>query len=96
MQQIDDPEGIATARQLSSREILDLPPTMSLATLALCLGKSEPTIRKAHRTGQLAASGIRVTKLGGTHVVITASVLDYLGLSDGHGQRPTPAVAGPR
>jgi hypothetical protein len=69
-----------TARQISRREVLSQPPTMSLGTLALCLGKGEPTIRKAHRKGELAAVGIKVNKLGSTHVVVTASVWDYLGL----------------
>jgi hypothetical protein len=72
-----------SARQLSRREILGLPPTMSLATLAMCMGKSEPTIRKAHRSGELAAAGIRANKIGSTYVVITASVWDCLGLSPG-------------
>ena len=72
-----------TARQISRREVLALPPTMSLGTLALCLGKSEPTVRKAHHDGELAALGIKVNKLGSTYVVITASVWDYLGLPVG-------------
>ena len=72
-----------SARQLSRREVLAQPPTMSLATLAQCMGKSEPTIRKAHRSGELATLGIRVNKLGSTYVVVTESVWTYLGLSPG-------------
>jgi hypothetical protein len=57
---------------------------MTLATLAKCLGKSEPTIRKAHREGELAALGIKVNRLGCNYVVVTASVLEYLGLTRMH------------
>jgi hypothetical protein len=82
-----------TARQISRREVLAQPPTMSLGTLALCLGKSEPTVRKAHRNGELAALGIKVNKLGSTYVVITASVWDYLGLPAGANASVRPLQA---
>jgi hypothetical protein len=71
-----------TARQLSRREILGQPPTMSLATLARCLGKSEPTVRAANKNGELAALGIRVNRLGAQYVVVTATVWAYLGMGD--------------
>jgi hypothetical protein len=72
-----------SARQLSRREILGLPPTMSLATLAGCLGVSEPTVRALNRNGELAALGIRVNRLGAQYRVVTATVLAYLGMADG-------------
>jgi hypothetical protein len=83
-----------TARQMSTQEILSQPPTMTLATLARCMGKSEPTIRKAHRNGELAALGIKVNKLGCNYVVVTASVWAYLGLTPASSARMDRAVAG--
>jgi hypothetical protein len=71
------------ARQLSGKEVLTLPPTISLATLAQCLGVSEPTIRASHRSGELATLGIRVNRLGTQYRVVTATVLAYLGMADG-------------
>jgi hypothetical protein len=68
---------------MSRREILGQPPTMSLATLARCLGKSEPTVRAANKNGELAALGIRVNRLGAQYVVVTATVWAYLGMADG-------------
>lgn len=78
-----------TARPMTRQELLALPPTMSMDTLARCLGKSGPVIRTARRNGELAALGIKVNKLGGTYVVVTATVLDYLGVQP-------PAVRQPR
>ena len=75
-------------RQLSGKEILTLPPTISLATLARCLGVSEPTIRASHRSGELAALGIRVNRLGAQYRVVTATVWAYLGM--GGDQPPVP------
>jgi len=78
-----------TARQLSGKEILSLPPMISLATLAQCLGVSEPTIRASHRSGELAALGIRVNRLGAQYRVVTATLLAHLGMADG----PSPVTA---
>ncbi len=75
------------ARQLRDKEILTLPPTINLATLAQCLGVSEPTIRASHRNGELAALGIRVNRLGAQYRVVTATVRAYLGID---GDRPVP------
>lgn len=69
-----------TARQLSHAEILNLPPAISLADLAACLGVSEPVVRVMNRTGQLEALGIIVNRWGAQHRVVTASVWKYLGL----------------
>jgi hypothetical protein len=79
-----------TARQLSRREVLGLPPTIGLGTLAMCLGVSEPTVRALNRNGELAALGIKVNRLGAQYRVVTASVLRYLGLSDGPGSNMRP------
>jgi hypothetical protein len=79
------------ARQLSSKEILSLPPTISLATLAQCLGVSEPTMRACHRSGELERLGIRVNRLGLQWRVVTSTVLDYLGLG---GRDTAPASGG--
>jgi hypothetical protein len=83
-----------SAHRLSSREILSLPATMNLATLARCLGKSEPVVRKAHREGELAALGIKVNRLGSNYVVVTASVWNYLGLTPASSARMDHAAAG--
>lgn len=86
-----------TARQLSRAEILALPPVISLETLAECLGVSDPVIRRLNASGELAALGIRVNRLGAQHRVITSSVLGYLGLADGASTVPArPEDAGPR
>jgi len=82
------------AARLISREVLSQPPTMTLATLARCLGKSEPTIRKAHRNGELAALGIKVNRLGSTNVVVTTTVWAYLGLTPASSARMDRTVAG--
>jgi hypothetical protein len=50
---------------------------------------SEPTIRASHRSGELAALGIRVNRLGAQYRVVTATVLTYLGMDDG--ARPVTA-----
>ena len=72
---------MTAARQLSRAEILALPPACTLADLAGCLGLSEPVVRDLNRGGELAALGIKVSKLGAQHRVITSSVWDYLGIS---------------
>ena len=74
---------MTAARQLSRAEILALPPACTLADLAGCLGLSEPVVRGLNASGELAALGIRVNKLGAQHRVITSSVLGYLGLANG-------------
>jgi hypothetical protein len=83
---------------LSRGEILSLPPTMNLPTLGRCLdGLSEPVVRELHRSGRLAELGIKVEKLGARYVVITASVLAFLGLdgaADGaNSEYPRPGLA---
>jgi hypothetical protein len=94
-----------TARQLTHAEILDLPPTCTLADLARALGVSEPTIRACRRSGELERLGIRVNRLGAQHRVVTASLHAYLGLNssassvsadgDGAGQdRPSASHGG--
>ena len=72
---------MTSARQFSRDQIMSLPPACTLADLAKALGVSEPTIRRSLRNGELARLGIRVTRLGAQHRVITSSVLAYLGIS---------------
>lgn len=79
---------MTAARQLTRAEIEALPPVVTLAQLAECLGVSEPTVRAALRSGELARLGIRVNRLGAQHRVITSSVLAYLGLDGGAGTVP--------
>jgi hypothetical protein len=74
---------VTSARQLTRAEILALPPVCTLTDLAAALGVSEPTVRSCLRKGELERLGIRVNKLGAQHRVITATVLDHLGLADG-------------
>lgn len=94
---------MTAARRYTREQILALPPSSTLADLAACLGVSEPTIRQANRSGELAALGIRVNRLGQQWRVVTASVWQYLGLAEGAstapagrdsaGQRPPAAPA---
>jgi hypothetical protein len=79
-----------SARQLTREQIRDLPPVITLTTLAKCLGVSEPTIRACHRNGELERLGIRVNRLGLQWRVITSTVLDYLGLGGGDSTVPPP------
>jgi hypothetical protein len=67
-------------RQMTRAEILALPPIITLSQLARVLSISEPTVRALHRSGELAALGIRVNRLGVQYRVVTATVLAYLGL----------------
>ncbi len=72
---------MSAAGQYTRAEILTLPPAISLAQLARCLGVSEPTVRASHRSGELDRLGIRVNRLGAQHRVITSTVWDHLGLA---------------
>jgi hypothetical protein len=88
---------------LSRAEILSLPPAIDLPTLGKALGLSEPTIREANRSGELAAMGIRVNKIGAQYRCVVASLWAYLGIaSDGDASgvgsesRPRPAARQPR
>jgi hypothetical protein len=69
-----------SAGQLTREQVLDLPPVVTLATLARALGVSEPTVRAAHRSGELEHLGIKVNRIGVQHRVVTASLHAYLGL----------------
>ena len=81
---------MTASRQLSRAEIMKLPPTITLATLARALGVSEPTIRRANASGQLAAMGIKVNRLGNQQKVVTSTVWTYLGLTPGASPAPAP------
>jgi hypothetical protein len=88
---------MTAARRYTREQILALPPSSTLADLAACFGVSEPVIRRALVSGELAALGIKVNKLGAQHRVVTASVLAYLGLADGASTAPASrAGAGQR
>ncbi|MDA8322616.1 MAG: hypothetical protein M0030_22805 [Actinomycetota bacterium] len=70
-------------KQLSTEQILALPPVINLSTLGQALGLSEPVIREQHRTGELARLGIRVLKLGAQYRVVTADLLQVMGMTGG-------------
>lgn len=71
-----------SAKQLSRTEILDLPPVISLRQLGQALGVSEPTVRAAHRSGELERMGIKVNRVGEARIcVVTASLWQYLGIT---------------
>jgi hypothetical protein len=73
---------------LSRAEILALPPTHDLPTLGRALGRSEPTIRQANRSGELEQLGIKVVRLGAKYLVITESLWNFLGIApDGDARR---------
>lgn len=71
---------MTAAGQLSRAEIIALPPTITLETLGRCIAVSEPTVREAHKRGELAALGIRINKIGAQYRVVTSTVWEYLGL----------------
>jgi hypothetical protein len=72
---------MTAARQLTADQVRELPPVISLVQLSQALGVSEPVVRAALRRGELTALGIKVNKVGAQHRVITASLLEYLGIS---------------
>jgi hypothetical protein len=74
---------VTTSARMSRAELLALPPAITLAELARAFGVSEPTIRAAHRRGDLERMGIKVNRLGNQHRIVTSSVLAYLGLAAG-------------
>lgn len=65
---------------MAREELLALPPTTDLRTLARALGLSEPTLRELRRNGELEHMGIRVNRLGAKYVVVTETLLEYLGI----------------
>lgn len=70
-----------SAKQLSREEIFALPPIISIRTLGQALGVSEPTIRAAHRSGELSRMGIKINRVGEARLcVVTSSLWSYLGL----------------
>ena len=72
---------MTSASQYTRAEILALPPSISLAELARCLGVSEPTVRASRRNGELERLEIRVNRIGAQYRVVTASVWSHLGLT---------------
>ena len=84
---------MTTSGRLTREQILALPPVITLAQLARILDVSEPTIRRAHRDGQLEAMGIKVNKLGNQYRCTLASVLAYLGLAGGASNDSSPSAA---
>jgi hypothetical protein len=86
---------MSSTRRYTRAEIEALPPAISLAELGRCLDRSEPVIRAAVRSGELAELGITVNKLGAKYIVITSTVWAYLGLSpDSSGAIPEATVPG--
>ncbi len=68
---------------MSRDEVLALPPVITLEVLGRVLDVSDPVVRRLNSTGELAALGIRVNRLGAQWRVVTSSVLEYLGLAGG-------------
>lgn len=87
---------MTTSRRLTREQILALEPTITLAQLARVLDISEPTVRRAHRDGQLEAMGIKVVKLGAQFRIVTSSVWAFLGLDRADSAPSPPAAAGQR
>jgi hypothetical protein len=83
---------MTAAGQLTRAEILGLPPVITLAVLAQALGVSEPVVRVSLRSGEIDRLGIRATKIGAQHRVITSSLWAYLGIS-ADGTVPEPEMA---
>jgi hypothetical protein len=69
-------------QEMSRRELLDLPATIDLPTCGRALGVSEPVIRERWRRGELDQMGIRVLRVGQKLRVITADVLNLLGIEE--------------
>jgi len=67
-------------RPLTRTELLALSATTDLPTLGRAFGVSEPTARERHRQGDWEAMGIRIVRLGAKWRVITADVLQVLGV----------------
>lgn len=75
-------------RPLTREELLALPATTDLPTLGRAFGISEPTARERHRRGEWAQLGIRILRFGQKWRVITADVLEVLGIEPGNGAPP--------
>jgi hypothetical protein len=65
---------------MTREEILALPPRTDLRTLGRALGLSEPTVRDCRRRGELERAGIKVVPFGAKYVVVTESLLEFLGI----------------
>lgn len=74
---------------LSRAELLALPPATDLKTLGRAFGISEPVARERHRAKEWSAMGIRVLRLGQQWRVVTADILQVLGID-----QQTSAVGG--
>lgn len=67
-------------RPLTRAQLLELPPVTDLPTLARAFGISEPVARDRHRRGELERLGIRVLRLGVQWRVVSADLLNVLGV----------------
>ena len=86
-----------TATAMTREELLALPPRTDLRTLGRALGLSEPTVRACLRRGELESAGIRVVRLGAKYVVVTETLMEFLGLGPGRGasgEQPEHSTAG--
>jgi hypothetical protein len=68
---------------MSRTELLALPVTTDLPTLARAFGISEPVARERQRRGEWEALGIRILRLGWKWRVITQDMLQALGVQPG-------------
>lgn len=89
---------------LTRAEVLALPPTMNLATLARAVGVGEYGTRERARRGEPPVPGVRCLRIGAQYRVPTADVWRVLGLtpdSEGGSDPPEPptdcaAVSSPK
>ncbi len=81
---------MTTRPQLTRREVLALPPTIDLPTLARALGVGEWGIRERARHGELGSLGIRCLRIGVQYRVPTADVWRVLGVSPNGEGGPDP------
>jgi hypothetical protein len=65
---------------LTREQLLALPATTNLPTLGRAFGVSEPVARERHRLGEWERLGIRILRLGQQWRVITADMLNVLGV----------------
>lgn len=77
-----------TTAAMTRDELLALPPRTDLRTLGRALGLSEPTVRGCQRRGELEEAGIKVVRLGAKYVVVTETLLEFLGM------RPAAGASG--
>lgn len=67
---------------MTREQLRKLPAATDLPTLARAFGISEPVAREWHRRGEFEQMGIRILRLGSQYRVVTADILQALGVTD--------------